>query len=1330
MKKSIIFSFLSVFVIFFHYAQNPGLVISEVYINPPGADSCKEFVELVATKYINFQQTPFTIIVNNNGAATTQGWVAGGNLTYAFEINQGTVSTGQVVYVGGSCMTPTQNIIKSLNVKYVNGDGGIGNANASGVFGNGGANADGIAIFDKPVSMITSSTVPTDALFWGTGLGTSIVNAGLDGYQLPVNDFYSGGKLNASSYYCPDPNADLITCGGMFNTSTNTWVIPRTVTITPFSSLTANSSVSLTSNNTGPMTFAFVKADTSVKESSTLTNVYVKINSSSTSSSQINILVSSWSKASSSDYTLGATTLTVAANTPSNTAFPITFTINNDNVQENDEYVILRLSPVTNASVGAATLCAVYINDDDTPIPAPSNALTLQLLGSFSNSLTGTNSAEIVVHDPTTQRLFIANSAGNKLDIVNFINPSSPSLIASVPLSTLGNINSVAVKNGTVAVALENNTNPQDSGKVAFFDANGNFIKSVKTGMMPDMVCFNHAGTRVLTANEGEPNANYSVSPSNDPDGSITIIDITPGVQNITQANVSHITFTAYNGQESSLKAQGIRIFGPHNIASKDFEPEYITISPDDSKAWVTLQENNAIAEISLTTYSINWIKALGSKDYNTALNAMDVSDQTSGVNISNFPVKSFFQPDAVYSYSLGGNVYLVMANEGDARNYATFSEERRVSQLNLDPTLFPNPSELKHNSVLGRLRCTNKSGDIDNDGDIDTIFVFGGRSFSIWNAQTGSLVYDSRNDFERITANNSFSVMFNASNTTLVKKDRSDDKGPEPEGVAIGKIGNNVYAFIALERIGGVMVYDITNPSTPVFVTYVNNRSPITNGPDRGAEGVIFIPQSESPNGMHIVVAANEVSSSLSIWGIPGCTSPVSTSVAISGSTPYCSSAPPVLSVAGNTASLNYQWYNGTVAISGATTASFAPVGSGNYYAVLSGAPGCSAQTLPLNLTIYPTPTLNVASSASLLCEGQSATLIASGADSYTWSPLSSNAVSVVVNPTITTTYTLAGTSTTGCLPASDATLQLTVAPLPTVSVNSGTICEGSTFTIQPTGASTYSIQGGTAVVSPTASTSYTVIGYDINGCQSSNTATSYLVVNPSPTLNVSGGGYACPGTSFTLSASGADSYSWSTSSASSSIVVSPSGTTTYSVTGTNTIGCSKTTTLLVGIHPVPSLTLTSSGSICAGFVATLSASGANSYTWSNSAVAASIVVSPSVTTVYTVTGVNAFGCTASQTISQQVDPCLGLAEITNSGTIKIYPNPATSVLHVEIYDSGENAVLEVLNVLGQKLMEFHVNINRRVELNISELQKGCYYLKVKTTTGSEKRFPFMVSY
>lgn len=210
--------------------------------------------------------------------------------------------------------------------------------------------------------------------------------------------------------------------------------------------------------------------------------------------------------------------------------------------------------------------------------------------------------------------------------------------------------------------------------------------------MMPDMITFNRAGTKVLTANEGEPNAAYT----QDPDGSVSIINISGGIANLNQSNVSHITFTAYNGQETSLRAQGIRIYGLNASASKDFEPEYICVSEDDSKAWVGLQENNAMVEINLQNNTITSIKSLGTKDHSLLNNGIDASNLTKGVDISNFPIKGFYLPDAIATYTVGGVNYIISANEGDARAYAGFSEESRVAQLTLDPQKFPNGNELK----------------------------------------------------------------------------------------------------------------------------------------------------------------------------------------------------------------------------------------------------------------------------------------------------------------------------------------------------------------------------------------------------------------------------------------------------------------------------------------------------------------------------------------------------------------------------------------------------------------------------------------------------------
>ncbi|MCC6369848.1 MAG: hypothetical protein IT236_02460, partial [Bacteroidia bacterium] len=668
-------------------AQNPGLVISEVLANPAGTDSCKEYVELFATQNINFSLTPYTIIVNNNGTANNNGWVAGGAISYAFAINSGSIAAGNVAYVGGSCMSPTGVQLRAINVKYQNGDWNIGTANSAGVFGNGGSNADGVAVFNLPVSSITSTTVPTDALFFGTAIGTSMVNSGIDGYQLPVNDFYNGGKLNGSSFLAPDPGSDLIiTSTGIYDLASNTWSVNRSISTGSITS-SAVSSISLSVSGTvTPATFAFVTNDTTVAESANTAAIYLRLSAASTASSSISVYATAFSNASATDYTLGSTTFTFPANAAVNSTAAITFTINNDALSESAEYIILRFYNPQNASIGTINQFAFYIADNDKTIPAPSNAISLNLLASFSNTVTGSNSAEIVAHDPSTQRLYIANSIGGKLDIVDFVNPSNPTLLYSVPITTYGNINSVAVRNGTVACAIENSSNPQDSGKVVFLNQNGVFISQVKVGMMPDMITFNQAGTKVLTANEGEPNAAYT----SDPDGSISIINISGGVSAITQTNVAHVTFTVYNGQEAALRAQGIRIYGLGASTSKDFEPEYISVSKDDTKAWVTLQENNAVVEISLTSNTITSIKALGSKNHALLNNGYDASNVTKGVNISNFPVKGLFLPDAIASYTVGGVDYIITANEGDSRDYSGFTEEQRISAVNLDPIKFP----------------------------------------------------------------------------------------------------------------------------------------------------------------------------------------------------------------------------------------------------------------------------------------------------------------------------------------------------------------------------------------------------------------------------------------------------------------------------------------------------------------------------------------------------------------------------------------------------------------------------------------------------------------
>lgn len=570
---------------------------------------------------------------------------------------------------------------------------------------------------------------------------------------------------------------------------------------------------------------------------------------------------------SGADFTLPASMQYHWAANANNVNDTIKVTINNDALPENTEYFMVRMVNPVNLNLPATSSnnFTVFIADDDLQAPVASQSLTLNYVTSFSNGTAGTNSAEIVAHDPTTQRLYIANSIGAKIDIVDFSNPAIPALLYSIPVTPYGNINSITVRNGIVAAAIENAV-PEAAGKVVFLDSNGVFISQVNVGAMPDMITFNHSGNKVLTANEGQPNNAYTV----DPEGSVSIIDISGGVASVMQSNVTTATFSAYNSQVASLRAAGVRIFGPGATVAQDMEPEYITISADDQTAWVTCQENNAIATINIATSTVTGIRPLGTKDHMITANALDVSDQGTAIQIANWPVKGMYMPDAIASFTTGGQTYYITANEGDSREYSGYAEVKRLSDATytLDPVAFPYPDVIKAN--LGRLNISTASGDTDGDGDFDEIHAYGGRSVSIWNASTGALVWDGGDDMElMISKHPTYAAIFNASNANNTLKNRSDDKGPEPEGVTVATINGKIYAFVALERMGGCMVYDITNPAAPVFSDYKNSRTIASYGGDQGAEGIIYVSAANSPTGVPLVLLANEVSSTLSIFQV-----------------------------------------------------------------------------------------------------------------------------------------------------------------------------------------------------------------------------------------------------------------------------------------------------------------------------------------------------------------------------------------------------------------------------------------------------------------------------
>lgn len=217
-------------------ADTMGLVISEFMPDASGVEYSQEYVELLATRSIDFSTNPYSVVFCSNGSssstkATANGWVEGKLVTYGFSITSGTVSAGDVIYVGGAGMAPTGRTLRTIDLMTSPGDGfGLVRDYGGGALGNGGNEADCLAVFDKPIGELTAGTIPIDAIFFGTGRGATVVSGGAEGYQLPVNDLYSGGKFNSSSFYItqnPSEGVPFI-ASGMYDLASGEWTTKRT----------------------------------------------------------------------------------------------------------------------------------------------------------------------------------------------------------------------------------------------------------------------------------------------------------------------------------------------------------------------------------------------------------------------------------------------------------------------------------------------------------------------------------------------------------------------------------------------------------------------------------------------------------------------------------------------------------------------------------------------------------------------------------------------------------------------------------------------------------------------------------------------------------------------------------------------------------------------------------------------------------------------------------------------------------------------------------------------------------------------------------------------
>ena len=554
-----------------------------------------------------------------------------------------------------------------------------------------------------------------------------------------------------------------------------------------------------------------------------------------------------------------------------------------------------RLKPLL-AVLSTGLLLTACLGDGDgrtpvesTPVVVPVT-VSLQRIGGTSAG--GLGAAEINAFDAGTLRAFVVNGARGNVDVLDLRNPSAPVRQGSLDISDLGGaVNSVAVSDGLVALAVE--AAPKTApGKVAFYRADTLArIAVVTVGAQPDMLTFTPDGSRVLTANEGEPNS-YGLADSVDPEGSVSVIELNRNGFTLNPV-VRNADFRAFNSQLDALRGQGVRLFGPGASVAQDLEPEYIAVDPAGGTAYVALQENNAVATLDIATARITAIRPLAPKNFALTGQGLDPSDEdggtdtnsgTAAVKIGNWPVTGLPLPDALGAYSAGGQTYLVSANEGDSRaDWPGFNEEERVRSYctaGLDPAAFPGATgdatdRLLRDSNLGRLRITRAPNGNDSGkngaGQCTKLVAFGTRSFSIWRASDLARVYDSGDDMERLTAQAAAaagaSFKFNSGHDNDSLDSRSPTKGPEPEGLALGRIGNQTFAFVGLERVGGVMVYDITDPTAVRFITYLNPRTGATG--DNGPEGLSFVPATASPSGDALLLVSNEVSGTTAIYAI-----------------------------------------------------------------------------------------------------------------------------------------------------------------------------------------------------------------------------------------------------------------------------------------------------------------------------------------------------------------------------------------------------------------------------------------------------------------------------
>lgn len=515
------------------------------------------------------------------------------------------------------------------------------------------------------------------------------------------------------------------------------------------------------------------------------------------------------------------------------------------------------VTEITVTYEGKTATVPVTVNKVTVDINTTSDTGLVEYLSSYSTGYTNKDGgvAEIVMFNKENDCMYLVSGQTQTLDIVKVNDDGSTSLVKKVDVAELGIANNFSAGDITsvdvntclnlVAIAVQN-ADYTANGVIVTLDYAGNFITKYEAGVQPDMVTFSPDGNYILSANEGEPREGYE---STDPMGSVTVVDL-------IKSTATNYTFESLDSSRDALVDGGV-LLKVDTAPSVDLEPEFIAVSSDSRTAYVTLQENNAVAALDLTTGTWKYVKGLGFKDHSAEGNGLDL-DQDGKIDIRNENVYGVYMPDGIAVVTIDGQDYLVTANEGDAREWGDYE--------NIDSDKLVLADGEKAGKKIEFLDTTKTDGLTTGN-----TYVLGGRSFSIWNVETMEQVFDSGDDFEVITAAE-FPEYFNSGHDEAGLDKRSHKKGVEPESVSILETNGKIYAIVGLERMGGIMVYDISDPDNAVYADYLNVRgfsdtvTALNRLGDLGPEGICTVPAEDSPTGNAMILVANEISGTVTV--------------------------------------------------------------------------------------------------------------------------------------------------------------------------------------------------------------------------------------------------------------------------------------------------------------------------------------------------------------------------------------------------------------------------------------------------------------------------------